>query len=292
MSRIFFTERPINLDNLKPFEPTNHVIQYPKEEIPFVHEFDRTALLSYLQVFQPDILVCGLKFQIDKEVLDSAPIKAVFTRTTGRDHIDLKYCEEKEIEIINLKGEELTDVKAVPLLSLWAILELVRKRGGQELEGKTLGIIGYGRIGKLLGDMAEKLGMKILQCDRHQMPSLQNALAYMVLQNSDIISLNISSTEENRGYFNRAWFEAMKDSSYFLNSSRGWLVDNLAFKEALESGKLKGAWSDFPTGFEHPNLIITEHIGGKTFESSNKTEKIICDKLFAYVQNNQSDQET
>src|SRR3990167_7972808 len=145
--RIFFTEHPISLENLKPFQETTHVIKYPKEEIPNVHEFDRSALLATLKVEQPEVLVVGLKFKIDKEVLDSAPIKAVFTRTTNiTDHIDLKYCEEKGIEIIPLVGSELTDVVAVPELSLWAMLELVRRRGGQELKGKTLGIIGRGRI--------------------------------------------------------------------------------------------------------------------------------------------------
>ncbi len=273
--KILFTETNHNSETPILLTKAGHEVFIPKQEIPNVHEFDRSALIQTIKDLQPDVLVVGLKFQIDDEILSLAPIRAVFTRTTATDHIT------GNVKVIKLNGEELMDVKAVPLLSLWAILELVRKRGGQELEGKTLGIIGYGRIGKLLGDMAEKLGMKILQCDRHQMPSLQNALAYTVLQDSDIISLNISSTEENRGYMNRAWFEAMKDGSYFLNSSRGWLVNEDAFKWAMEN-KLAGAWTDFPVNFTAENLIQTNHIGGKTIESSIKTEKIITEKLIAW----------
>lgn len=100
-----------------------------------------------------------------------------------------------------------------------------------------------------------------------------------LLKKSDIVSLNVSSTEENRGFFDREKFDLMKEGSYFLNSARPWLVDNLALKDNLESGKLAGAWVDFDLGFTAPNLIQTNHIGGKTLESSIKTEEIIVNKI-------------
>ena len=231
-----------------------------------------------------DVLVVGFKFDINAEILGGGnfsdhKIKAVFTRTTGTDHIDLEWCKDVGIEVIPLVGSELGDVEAVPLLTLWAILELVRKRGRRELKGKTLGIIGYGRIGKILGSYAQNLGMRVAIDDKEY-----NGIGLEgLLENSDIVSLNISSTEENRNFFDREKFEMMKDGSYFLNSSRGWLVDESALKWALESGKLAGAWSDFPVGFSHENLLITNHIGGSTLESSLKTEKIIVGKLLEYL---------
>ena len=80
----FCPETPVRLVE------AGHEVDIAKEEVANVHEFDRTALLATLKSSQPEVLVVGFKFQIDKEVLDSSPIKAVFTRTTGRDHIDLK----------------------------------------------------------------------------------------------------------------------------------------------------------------------------------------------------------
>lgn len=252
----------------------------PKQEIPNVHEFDRSALIQTIKNIQPDILVTGFKFQIDQEILDLAPIKVVFTRTTATDHITGK------VEVIKLNGEELTDVVAVPELCLWAMLELVRRRGGQELDGKTLGLIGYGRISKILERYALALGMKVLKYDTNFVETENQShagLLEVVLKNSDIVSLHISSTEENRNFMDGDKFMLMKNGSYFLNSSRGWLVKNISLEWAFKKGKLAGAWTDFPVGFTAENLIQTPHIAGKTLESSIKTEKIICEKLIKWL---------
>lgn len=203
----------------------------------------------------------------------------------------------KAPEIIKLEPEtgELDDIVAVPELTLWAMLELVRKRGGQELNGKVLGIVGYGRISKLVKKRAESFGMEIIYYDTKELDRLFPKKFIdlfkttprglycldLLLANSDIVSLNITASEDNRNFMDRAKFEQMKCGSYFLNSSRGWLVDNNALKDALASGKLAGAWSDFPTGFENPNLLITNHIAGSTLESKQKTEMIIARKVLS-----------
>lgn len=294
MSKIFFTEPPISLDNLKPFQTTTHIIKYPEKEIENVHEFDRESLLYTLKNFQPDILVCGLKFQIDKEVLDSAPNKAVFTRTTGLDHIDTNYAKEKGIEVINLKGEELTDCVAVPELSIGMMIYMMRTlyNVGFELKGKTLGIIGFGRIGKILAEKAKAFGMNIITYDIKDKDSYNVSQAgklEVLLESSDIVSLNITSNEENLGFLNLEKFKLMKDGAWFINSARPWLVEEEGFKWALNN-KLAGAWVDFdlPYKNEFPNLICTNHIGGKTIESSNKTEAIIVNKLLTWLKEKQN----
>lgn len=279
--KILLTERHITEETPISLQNAGLEVFSPKEEIPGVHEFDRSALLATLKNIQPDILLTGFKFKIDREILDSAPIKLVATRTTGLDHIDLNYCKEKGIEIISLRGSDLSDIRAVPELCLWAMLELVRKRDGRELNGKTLGIIGMGRIGNLLeGMLADDyyLGIKTLHYDiKYPHFNLEE-----LLKTSDIVSLHITSDESNRNFMDKEKFEMMKDGSYFLNSARGWLVDEPALKWALESDKLAKAWSDFPVSFKHPNLLITNHIGGKTLESSIKTEKIIVEKIIQW----------
>src|SRR3990167_4680066 len=232
MSRILLTEPNFDPETPIILNKAGHEVFIPKNEIPNVHEFGRAELIQTIKDLKVDVLIVGFKFIIDQEIIDLG-IKLVATRTTGTDHITGK------VEVIKLVGEELTDVVAVPELCLWAMLELVRKRGGQELRGKTLGIIGnQGRIGNILNNMATYLGMKVLGQDIKDTDSERVSHAGkldVILQSSDIISLNISSTEENRGFMDRAKFEMMKDGTYFLNSARPWLVDDEAFKWAMEN---------------------------------------------------------
>jgi phosphoglycerate dehydrogenase-like enzyme len=233
------------------------------ETLEFYKSF--TNLTNYIE--DADIII----------VSDFSPIetdKIVAMNATCPDNV-------KAPKIIKLEPEtgELNDIVAVPELCLWAMLELVRKRGCQELKGKTLGIIGRGRIGTILGDMANNLGMKIATYDIVEdrgMNDLETVL------NQDIVSLNISSTEENRGFMDKAKFETMKPNSYFLNSARPWLVDGEAFRWAMRE-KLAGAWVDFDLGWTAENLIQTNHIGGGTIESKKKTELIIAKKVKQYA---------
>lgn len=265
MARILFTE-PINLENLKPFQETKHEIFFPKEEIKGVHEFDRSALIQTIKDLKPDVLVVGLKFQLNEEILSAWPgIDVVATRTSGLDHLDLDYCEKHSIAVLSLRGEDLSDVSAT---AEWTFLNMgmLLRKTGHELNGKTLGLIGYGRISKMMQKYAEAFNMHVKIYDKFQGGILTDVL------NCDIVSLHITADEENRGFMRKGFFEEMKQGSWFLNSSRDWLVDNVALQEALESGKLADAWSDFP-----------EHQGGKGIESSIKTEKIIINKLLQWL---------
>src|SRR3990167_9979580 len=110
MNKIYFTER--HFDELTPgiLQQAGHEVYVPKEEVESVHTFGRPELIATLKEIQPDVLVVGLRYKIDQEILDCAPIKAVFTRTTGLDHIDEAYCKEKGIEVHSLRGEDLSDV--------------------------------------------------------------------------------------------------------------------------------------------------------------------------------------
>lgn len=279
--KILFSEHNFRLETPGELQQQGHEVFIPKEEIKDVHEFGRDELLATLKDIKPEVLVVGLKFKIDKEIIDSVPLKAIFTRTTGLDHIDSKYCKEKGIEVVGLKGEELGGVSAVAELCMLKMLELVRRDSG-ELKDKTLGIVGYGRIGRMVADRATAFGMTVRYVDsakdwEYELPIL--------LMKSDIISLHISSTEENKNFIDKEKFEMMRDGAYFLNSSRPWLVDEEALKWALDN-KLSGAWFDFDMPFEHSNLITTPHIAGKTLESSKKTEKIIVSKIIEYGNSN------
>src|SRR3990167_10724224 len=189
--KILACERTHSLETALAFVRCGHEFFEPKETIPDVHEFGRAELIQTIKDLKPDVLLVGLKFVIDQEIIDLG-IKLVATRTTGTDHITGK------VEIIKLVGEELTEVVAVPELICWAMLELVRKRDGRELKGKTLGIIGFGRIGTILDKYAQALEMKVRWTDSFSVPDTEIFQEDLVdvLYHSDIVSLNISSTEE------------------------------------------------------------------------------------------------
>lgn len=160
MKRLLLTERHISEETPRRLVEAGFEVFSPKEEIPGVHEFDRSALIQTIKDLQPDILLTGFRHTIDEEILSLSPIKAVFTRTTGTDHITGK------VEIIKLVGEELTDVVAVPECTILHLLLLLRQ-DKRELRGKTVGLVGYGRISKLLATRLEAFGANVIYYDKN-----------------------------------------------------------------------------------------------------------------------------
>ena len=172
---------------------------------------------------------------------------------------------------------------------------------GRELNGKSLGIIGYGRLGKKVGRIAMALGMKVAAYDIkpdqighgvQKMPDLSTLLAQ-----ADVISLHVPLTEDTHHLISNDEIEIMKDGATIINTSRGGIINSEALLEALESGKITAAAldvleneQDIKAGTSHPlityakyndNLIITPHIGGITSDSVEKTDKFILDWYFS-----------
>lgn len=216
---------------------------------------------------------------VDADVIvinDFEPIATALTpvacNSTGIDHIDAP-------EVISLRGEDLSDLTAVPELCLGMAIFLTRTYKKEEIKGKKLGIIGYGRIGKKFADMARYLGMDVYWYD-----VASNYKLDFILKNSDIVSLHITADEENRDWMDMGKFKLMKEGAIFLNSSRGWLVEERGLKWALEN-KLSAAWTDFETELYNGNLFITPHLGGSTKESRKKSEMLIANKLWERLKN-------
>ena len=146
-----------------------------------------------------------------------------------------------------------------------------------ELDGKTLGIFGFGAIGHRVAQIAETFGMQVLVCTPHEKPldglhSTRFADADTVLANSDIITCHCPLTPDTQGMMNAAAFDKMKDGAIFINTSRGPVVDEDALAQALNSGKLAGAGLDVlstePPAADNPllhakNCRITPHIAGR-----------------------------
>lgn len=281
----------------------------------------RDELLKCLGGF--DVLIVRLGIQVDRDLISSSPrLKAIVTATTGLDHIDTEVASKQGVAVLSLRGESefLRSIHATAEHTWALLLALIRdipaaaaavKRGewnrdqfrGTELFGKILGIVGYGRIGQRVGAYGQAFGMQTKVYDPGKVDFPPQVDKYDSLKDllnaADVISLHVPLNENTKTLMSYAEFEIMKKGALLINTSRGGVVDEEALLKALETGRLGGAALDvvegeptFPDGKTrllveyakaHANLIITPHIGGATFESMEKTEIFMANKLKTFL---------
>jgi D-3-phosphoglycerate dehydrogenase len=280
-------------------------------------DLDRAGLLSTVK--EADVLWVRLRHQIDPEVMAAGlRLKMIVTPTTGLNHLDLNEAHQRGIKVLSLQGETqfLNDIRATAehtvglMLSLLrhvpAALEDVRKGSwnrdsfkGRELFGKTIGVVGYGRLGRIVAKYLSAFDARILVSDPHvDRSSFDSGISVSgledLLQQSDIVTLHVSWSPTTQSFFGREQFSKMKAGAWFVNTARGEVIDETALLDALRSGQLAGAAVDVLCGEqhdgkmnhplvayarEHDNLLITPHIGGCTVESMEKTEVFMARKL-------------
>jgi D-3-phosphoglycerate dehydrogenase len=262
------------------------------------------------------VLWVRLRHLIDAEILDATTkLKAVVSATTGLNHIDVDECSRRNICILSLRGETefLRDIRATAELTIGLMLGVMRhipvavgraREGewnrdqfkGHELAGQRVGIVGHGRLGRLVAGYLRGFGCDVVASDPCPVETPDVPLVPLdeLLARSDIVSLHVSLTKKTNGMFEDGCFTSMKQGAWFINTSRGELVDEAALLEALQTGRLAGAALDVlasekTSGMReyplveyartHDNLIITPHIGGATYESMAKTELFMAEKL-------------
>ena len=165
------------------------------------------------------------------------------------------------------------------------------KHMGHNLMGATLGIVGMGRIGKTLMNMAKAFGMKVIYHNRRKIEGMENDWRGLsdLLSDADIVSLNCPLTDETRGLIGKEQFEKMKDGAVLINTARGGVVDTDALIEALRSGRLSGAGIDvYPNEPQVPeelkafeNVVLTPHIGTNTHEARQGMASAAAERIFA-----------
>ncbi|MDP7069595.1 MAG: NAD(P)-dependent oxidoreductase [Candidatus Peribacteraceae bacterium] len=260
-----------------------------------------------------EILLVQLGFNVDKDIIDASPnLKVIATATTGLDHIDTAYAESKNIQIISLKGETefLNSITSTSELALGLMIALARNipaasnkvlegkwdregHRGHTLNGKTLGVVGLGRLGKLMATYGEGLGMNVIFTD----PDVEGGVSpEELLKTSDVVSIHVHLQEDTENMFCEPSIAMMKPGALLINTARGKIVDEAAALKALEAGTLGGYATDvladelsFADGNAksalidyaktHSNVIITPHIGGTTVESREATDVFIVRKL-------------
>jgi D-3-phosphoglycerate dehydrogenase / 2-oxoglutarate reductase len=280
-------------------------------------DLDRGELVG--AVGEAEVLWVRLRSRIDAEVMTAAKrLKVIVSPTTGLNHIDLEEAGRRGIRILSLRGETefLRDVRATAEHTIAVMLALLRRMPaatthvrdggwdrdrfrGRELYGTTIGIVGYGRLGRIVARYLRAFDTRVLTADPHLDEGTVEAGVTIVslsrlLHEADLVTLHVNMCDETRGFFGREQFAVMKPGAWFINTSRGELVDETALLEALESGRLGGAAVDVlgdedPAGMlahplvgyarAHDNLLSTPHIGGCTVESTEKTELFLARKL-------------
>lgn len=254
------------------------------------------------------------KTAIKQNVLDKCPsLDAIGAFCIGTNHIDVKGCLNKGIAVFNAPFSNTRSVVEMALAEIIMLFRRLHEKNhflhqGQwqksanqsyEVRGKTLGIIGYGNIGSQLSILAEDLGMNVIFYDIEEKLPLGNAKSMDtmkdVLELADIVSLHVDGRASNRNLIDEQSIEHMKDNSYLINLSRGFVVELEALKHGLESGKILGAALDvypeepeknqdtFNSLFKDmPQVILTPHIGGSTKEAQFNIGQFVASRLQEY----------
>ena len=280
--------------------------------------YDRTKPEDIIERIGDAEVVYTNKTPITKETLDACPsIKFIGVLATGYNVIDIAAAKEKGIPVSNIPTY---GPAAVSQFAIALLLELCHHIGEHsdavkagewssnpdwcfwkhplvELDGKTMGIIGFGRIGQDTGKIAQALGMKVLAYDSFKRPELESDTCHYtdldtLLKESDVISLHCPLFPDTEGIINKDTIAKMKDGVMIINDSRGPLIVEQDLRDALDSGKVAGAALDVvstePIKMDNPllgakNVILTPHIAWAPKESRQRLMDIAVANLKAYV---------
>jgi D-3-phosphoglycerate dehydrogenase len=271
----------------------------PGALVSFQPELSHDELLAVISEY--DALIVRSRTKVTKEIIAAAKnLKVIGRAGTGLDNIDVEAAQRANIIVLNAPGANAT---AVAELTVGLMIALARdlpsavsaavsgkkvKSYGTELAGKTLGIIGYGRIGRLVAHLALAFGMRVLAYDivtpEQVEPGVQMTSLEALVGDSDFVSLHVPLTEQTRGLVSAELLERFKVGSFLVNTARAELVDEVAIVRALESGRLRGYAADLVGAnsplLGHPKALLTPHIGASTEEAQRRAGLEIVAKVW------------
>lgn len=272
-----------------------------------------------------DVAVVGLGLNFHRDILMRAKkLKVIATATTGLDHIDVASAEKKGIKVLSLRGEDefLDTITGTAELAFGLLIDLLRRTPwafgdvrdyrwrredwkGASLNGKVLGVVGLGRLGRMMARFGKSFGMNVLFTDPKvvgkDFPEYQKVSFNELLEQSDVISIHVHLNKETENLFGQEEFEKMKRTAILINTARGKIVNEKDLLAALKKKDIAGYGADvladelsFDTeGFRnyplveyartHDNCIITPHIGGMTYESREATDIFVAQKVVDYL---------
>lgn len=281
-----------------------------KAEILFATSLEETSLIN--EVKEVDGIIVRANGKVSRKLMDSAPkLKVIGRHGVGVENVDLEAATEKGIWVVNTPDANDISV-AEHFFGLALILSKILKKAdvalregrfevryqyiGKELHGKTLGILGFGRIGKKVGRIGHHgFGMKVLYYDAIRYEEVEKEIKATkvsledVLSQSDYISINLPMLPATKGLLTKREFELMKPSAYIINLARGPIWDEKALYAVLKEGKIAGAGSDVyevePATKDHPlfqleNFIGTPHMAAHTDEALRRMSLVAEDVLY------------
>lgn len=273
---------------------------------------DRQWVLDHIADYDGVIVA---KMVFDREMIDAAKnLKIISTYGVGFDHVDVEYAKEKGIVVSNCPKSVLRPTAELALTMILASARRLRyydhalREGvflnadeydnqGYSIEGKTLAILGMGRIGQKLAEFAKALGMKVIYHNRHQLDSaIEEKLdaKYVdfdtLVKEADFLSLHLPANKDTYHIINSDVFKKMKDTAFLINVARGSLVDGDALIAALKSGEIAGAALDVFENEPHPkqelvemdNVIMTPHVGSATHIARYNLSKEAGENILAF----------
>lgn len=278
--------------------------------------YDRTAQEDAAARIGDAEVVFINKVRLTDEIFAACPnLKLVSILATGYNIVDLAAAKRRGITVCNVPGYSTRAVVQMTFALLLEICQQVGLHSGAvytgrwqtcpdfcfwdrpliELDGKTMGIVGYGAIGSAVGTVAQALGMKLLVTARHEKPVPEGARFVSLpelLAQSDVVSLHCPQTAENARMINAGALAQMKDGAILLNTARGGLLDEQAVADALRSGKLLAAGMDVVSAepiradnplLTAPNCFLTPHIAWAPLETRRRLQAISAENLRAFL---------
>ncbi|KAB0578596.1 D-3-phosphoglycerate dehydrogenase [Fusobacterium naviforme] len=270
------------------------------------------------EIADVDVLIMRVDPKIDRDILDAAKqLKVIGVCAVGLNHVDMEYAKEKGIQVFNAPG---LNANAVAELTISKMLDISRntipanydvkvnhiwdkyKYIGRELRGKTLGIMGFGRIGRRVGELGKAFKMDIVAYDPYLKPEdferegAKGMGVEELIKASDFISIHVPLTPETKDLFNKESIKMMKDGAVVLNMSRGGIVNEADMCEALKEGRIGGYASDVLENelagsglsgndeftnplFDCDNFIITPHLGAQSTDAARDIGVYITGKV-------------
>ncbi len=307
--KVYIT-RKIDEKYLQAYQDELEICMWEKEEEPVPRE------TLFREIANADALFAVLSDSIDEELLSKAPhLKIVANMAVGYDNIDVEACKKHQVVVANtpdVLSETTADLGFSLIMATARRIveadEWVKQDkwqswapfffAGADIYGKTLGIVGMGRIGEAIAKRATGFDMNIQYHNRSRKKDAEERLnaKYVsfdeLLETSDFIVTVVPHTKETDKLFNQAVFKKMKSSAIFINISRGKVVDEEALAEALKTGEIQAAGLDVfdeePIRANHPlvglkNTVCIPHIGSASVETRTKMVRLCLDNIQAVV---------
>jgi D-3-phosphoglycerate dehydrogenase len=285
----------------------------------------QTELNAYLKKENVDVLLVRSATKVRRELIDACPsVKLVGRGGVGLDNIDLAHCKDKGIPVINTPGSSSISVAELVMAHLFTLMRSLHKANrrmpaegrthfkdlkkeyekGFELRGKTLGVIGFGRIGQWTARYALGCGMRVIYVDSHataeaievevggstvRVPVKMVTLNELLAQ-ADAITLHVPAQKDGRPLIGATELALVKPSVILVNTARGGSIDEDALLVALKEGRIRGAALDVFVGepepradlLQEPGLSLTPHIGAATAEAQGRVGDELADLIISW----------